>query len=273
MFAAGLLAGCATTNIDSEERVIGIESGAVPASVDAADLKNGHLLRDTSKSYVTLSVSQDDSALVARASDRRNRALTSGSGFVVETSGYVLTAAHVGVLSSNLVTARAADGRIYSGTVLAVLPGNDIALIKLKNFSGPKVRPASVSCLAKGDEVFSHGKPHSQGDVARLGKVESMHFGRAVRYGKFGYPDAIVLRMNTQKGESGGPLFDSGGNLSGMIVSTLADGNGKPLNLAHAIPATALASFYCKNAACPGDGQRRQQNSKLFAPGQRGRDS
>ncbi len=35
-----------------------------------------------------------------------------------------------------------------------------------------------------------------------------------------------------------------------MVVSTLSDGNGRPLNLAHAIPTAALADFICQNTSC-----------------------
>ena len=66
---------------------------------------------------------------------------------------------------------------------------------------------------------------------------------------KFGYPDAMVLRLSTQKGESGGPLFDQRGDLVGMVVSTLYDNAGQPLNLAHAVPSRTLAGFLCGNVA------------------------
>jgi hypothetical protein len=107
------------------------------------------------------------------------------------------------------------------------------------------------------------GKPHAEGDIARLGEVETMSFGRAVTYNGFGYPDAMVLRMNTKKGESGGPLFNSSGRLSGMIVSTLSDGNGRPLNLAHAVPVPALAQFLCSHTSCsPAWGSLARQSTQ-----------
>jgi serine protease Do len=109
--------------------------------------------------------------------------------------------------------------------------------------------------MAVGDAVFSLGKPHAMGDTARLGEVDSMSFGRAVSYADFGYPDAMVLRMSTRKGESGGPLFNAQGELTGMLVSTLSDGNGRPLNLAHAIPSSMVGKFLCDNGACSGSWQ------------------
>jgi len=134
--------------------------------------------------------------------------------------------------------------------VIMVRPDNDMALIKLSGFTGTPVTPASNTCMHKGEPIFSLGKPHAQGDIARIGEVESMTFGRAVNYNGFGYPDAMVLKMSTKKGECGGPVFNSSGELTGMVVSTLSDGNGRPLNLAHAIPTAALAGFVCENTAC-----------------------
>jgi S1-C subfamily serine protease len=60
----------------------------------------------------------------------------------------------------------------------------------------------------------------------------------------------MVLKMSTRKGESGGPVFNREGELAGMVVSTLLDAAGKPLNLAHAIPAPALARFVCEATKC-----------------------
>jgi S1-C subfamily serine protease len=253
-FVAALgLAACTQTAVDLEQRQINIEQTAVPASTttgaDSAALRP--LLDRTGPTYVTLTVSRVDGDGPSKDANKRN--LTSGSGFVVQGDGYVMTAAHVAVQSGNIVSARAADGRIYSGKVIGVLPKNDMALVRLTSFSGRAVSPAASACLSKGDTVFSLGKPHAQGDVARVGQVEAMHFGRAVRYGKFGYPDAMVLKMDTKKGESGGPLFNADGKLSGMIVSTLADGNGKPLSLAHAIPVSSLAAFLCSKTGCSAD--------------------
>ncbi|NJO33164.1 MAG: trypsin-like peptidase domain-containing protein [Rhodospirillales bacterium] len=80
-----------------------------------------------------------------------------------------MTAAHVAVQKGNVVSARAANGRIYSGKVVEVLPGNDMALIKLKGYAGKAVQPASQACIAKGSVVYSLGKPHERGDTAAGG--------------------------------------------------------------------------------------------------------
>jgi S1-C subfamily serine protease len=248
---AALLAACSgMEDLNNETRDINLSGDIAPAAAGPGQ-GMGLLIKETGPSYVTLTVAQTLKNSTSRADDgNQSIDVTSGSGFVVDGEGHAMTAAHVAIKEGYTVTARGANGRLYSGKVIAVVPDNDMALIKLVDFGGRPVAPASSACLGKGDTVFSLGKPHAQADTARVGTVEQMHFGRAVRYGKFGYPDAIVLRMATQKGESGGPLFNNQGQLAGMVVSTLADGNGEPLNLAHAVPASALADFLCAKIAC-----------------------
>jgi S1-C subfamily serine protease len=242
------LSACAEHQVLEEDRMIDIAGEPEPA----ADTALPSLVKSTGPSYVTLTIREAAAQRSKKDNSSPARSVTSGSGFIVEPTGYVVTAAHVAVQAGNVVSARGSDGRVYSGKVIGINAGNDIALIKLKGFSGRAATPSSRPCLTRGQKVYSLGKPHSQGDTARIGEVESMHFGRAVRYGAFGYPDAVVLRMATKKGESGGPLFNRSGELAGMIVSTLSDGNGQPLNLAHAVPTTNIAAYVCQNINCKG---------------------
>ena len=248
----GLAACAATQDVELEGRDISVAQNAEPAANFTMSQSIAGLVRAAGPSYVTLTVSQIEKQSSSK-DDRNGIAVTSGSGFLVDHTGYVVTAAHVAVAKGNRVSARAANGRVYTGSVVDIRPGNDMALIKLRGYTGKAVTPVADNCLARGDTVFSLGKPHAQGDTARIGQLAAMHFGRAVQYGKFGYADAMVLRMSTQKGESGGPLFDDRGELVGMVVSTLSDGNGQPLNLAHAVPASSLAAFLCSHIACTGN--------------------
>ncbi len=234
-------------DISLESRTIAVEQNAEPTSAGAVDSVS-HLLPMTGPTYVTITVTEYDRFKTEK--EQTKRALTSGSGCVVDGSGYVMTAAHVAVNKGNLVSARAANGKIYSGSVIDVNPANDMAVIKLRGYSGTAATPSTQSCMAQGALVYTLGKPQSQGDTARVGALDTMHFGRPVVYGRFGYPDAMVLRMSTRKGESGGPVFDSQGKLVGMVVSTLSDQNGNSINLAHAVYASSLARFLCTHMNC-----------------------
>ena len=264
-----LLGGCAATgDVALEGRDFVVQQNAIPASAQATGTEEiTRLVHGSGPAYVTLVVSEIDTQNVTNRRDSGHDVpVTSGSGFLVDGSGYVMTAAHVAVSKGYSVSARAANGRVYSGKVIDIYPANDMALIKLRGYAGKAVPPAGSQCVAKGSMVYSLGKPHAQGDTARIGRLESMHFGRPVRYGKFGYPDAMVLRMSTQKGESGGPLFNEQGELVGMVVSTLSDANGKPINLAHAVPASNLARFMCAHLTCSGNWATLAQSSTASCP-------
>ena len=245
-----VVASCATgSSISTGPRTVSIENGATPAAAVLNSNINS-LIKSTGPSYLTVIVHEKKPPQSGLKNDILPKALTSGSGFVVASSGYLLTAGHVAVTVGNSVDAHGNEGRTYHGKVVAVQHSPDIALIKLKNFSGTPVGPAASPCIRPGTPLFSLGKPHSQGDTARIGELNSMSFGRPVAYSGFGYPDAMVLRMSTRKGESGGPVFNQQGQLSGMMVSTLSDGNGHSLNLAHALPIDMLAKFACSKFSC-----------------------
>ncbi len=246
--AAISLTACATDQpeLDTSVRDIRIATDTAPRdSILPAHISG--LLANVTPSFVTMVVSKPYSPMGRR--EGLPKGVSSGSGFIVDRQGHVITAAHVAAGPRYSVRARASNGRIYNGRVVTTKPENDLGLIRISSLNMPPVTPAASPCLKKGEAVFSLGKPHAQGDTARVGSVKAMHFGRVVRYGKYGYPDAIVLRMATRRGESGGPVFNSRGELVGMVVSTLSAG-GRPLKLAHAIPLPPIARFYCANADC-----------------------
>jgi len=245
-----LVSACATVgNVSSGPRTVSVQGGATPAAA-VLNSNMDSLLQRTSPSYLTVIVNEKQASGGGQQSDNIPKALTSGSAFVVDPSGYVMTAGHVAVKVGNTVDARGSNGRIYQGKVVALQRSPDIALIKLRNFTGVAVSPAPSPCIGSGTALFSLGKPHAKGDTARIGQLQSMSFGRPVSYSGFGYPDAMVLKMSTRKGESGGPVFNQQAKLSGMMVSTLSDGKGRSLNLAHALPIDMLARFACSSFSC-----------------------
>ena len=245
MFA---VAACASPT--QEPRTIGISNSTIEPAAHLVNNIDG-LLSKTGPSYVTLVVHDGSTEEIARAENRMADAVTSGSGFVIDSGGYVLTAGHVAIATGWRVEARGPDGRSYKGRVVKILKDNDLALVKLERASGLRaVSPSADPCLKVGEGIFSLGKPRRSGDTARLGEVASMSFGRPVAYDDYGYPDAMVLKLETRKGESGGPVFNTSGDLTGMLVSTLSDSNGRHLNLAHAVPTPDLARFVCSAISC-----------------------
>ncbi len=252
------------TPVSEDPREINIS----PVSTGGAALSPviGDLLELTRKSYVTL-VILPTSRLHRNDHDELQRPITAGSGFIIDRSGHVLTAGHLAIKPGWIAKARGPDGRNYVGRVIAVKKDIDTALIKLRRFENAQpVQPVAQPCLKRGEPVFSLGKPRKAGDTAKLGEVGTMSFGRPVTYKGFGYPDAMVLKLKTRKGESGGPVFNKSGKLAGMVVSTLSDSTGRHLNLAHAVTTPILAKFVCENTKCTANWQALRELNTSTCP-------
>jgi len=242
------VAGCAS--VTDNGRSIGL-SQSVPVSSTAflKDIKT--IVRERDYSYVSLAISNPQDLRQTSHPPPSTIEITTGSGFVVDNNGYVVTAAHVGVAKNRIVIATGPKGKKYRGRVVAVQKIGDMALIKLDNArSLTPVNPVSSPCIKPGASILSLGKPGLRRDVARVGTLSELRFSKPVRYMKYGYNEAMVLNLQTRRGESGGPVFDNSGALMGMIVSTLSSAAGTYLNLAHAIPTPTLAKFICTNTSC-----------------------
>lgn len=249
LMAALVLAGCAGSReleLEGDSRDIAMVVDAASAEAGAPAITQAQISR-VSPSFVTLVISKPRQGPGFGAT----KGVASGSGFFVSRDGVVMTAGHVAVATGMRASAVASDDRVHDGSVIAVSQVPDVALVSLPRLRAQPVVPAASPCLKRGEPVFSLGRPRNSGFTARIGEVVSMHFGQPVRYGRFGYDDAMVLRLNTRRGESGGPLFNARGELVGMIVSTLSRG-GRSLHLAHAIALPDLARFYCARQACSG---------------------
>jgi S1-C subfamily serine protease len=168
---------------------------------------------------------ENDNALndAARAQNR-------GSGFIIDSRGYVLTAQHV-IDKARDVEVRLAQGERLTARVIAQDAHADLAILKI---AAPQPLPAVFLGDSNNNRV---------GDLAVVfgypfGRESSMNLGIISRPGR-SFPDSasyefIQTDAGAYPGGSGGPLLNSKGHVIGMITMASERGNmgfATPINV------------------------------------------
>src|SRR5881409_4310377 len=157
---------------------------------------------------------------------------STGSGFVIDPNGLIVTNAHV-VESAGQIQVRLADGRRFPATVVGRDGRVDLALLKIEGASRLTVLPLGDSNkLRVGELVLALGNP--------FGLEQSVSFGIVSRKGApltVAAPgfDFIQTDAAINPGNSGGPLVNVAGEVVG--VNTMAMRNG---SIGFAIPANLV---------------------------------
>jgi len=154
-----------------------------------------------------------------------------GSGFVIDAEGYVVTNNHV-IDGAAEIRIRMADQSEYQATLVGTDPETDLALLKV---DAPQPLPAvsfgDSSRLRVGDPVVAVGNPFGLGGSVTAGIVSAR--GRSIDGGP--YVDFIQTDAAINRGNSGGPLFDTAGNVVGVNSAILSPSGGS-VGVGFAIP-------------------------------------
>ncbi|MCA9599962.1 MAG: trypsin-like peptidase domain-containing protein [Myxococcales bacterium] len=141
----------------------------------------------------------------------------SGSGFVWDDQGHVVTNFHV-VAKARSVTVTLQDQKTYPAEVVGTEPRRDIAVLLIhapKGSLSPITLPAPNGKLEVGQKVLAIGNPFGLDHTLTTGVISAL--GREVDgIGGVTIRDMIQTDAAINPGNSGGPLLDSGGRLIGM---------------------------------------------------------
>jgi putative serine protease PepD len=162
-----------------------------------------------------------------------------GSGFVVDTLGHIVSAAHIvrGPQFDILVTLR--DGSRLPARVVRVSAKQELALVRIEPPPGLKPLPFGRSAgLRIGEPALAIGSPGPRWGVASVGTVRLPRIAERLDYGDWGFANGIELAMRVEIGHSGGPVVNARGEAIGMIAGfELGEGGGKPApKIAYAVP-------------------------------------
>ncbi|OKO72921.1 Do family serine endopeptidase [Bradyrhizobium sp. NAS96.2] len=144
-----------------------------------------------------------------------------GSGFFISADGYAVTNNHV-VDHARSVQVTTDDGTIYTAKVIGTDPKTDLALIKVDGKSGFTFVNLESQVPRVGDWVVAVGNPYGLGGTVTAGIISAE--GRDIGAGP--YDNYIQIDAPINKGNSGGPTFDTNGNVVGVNTAIYSPSGG-----------------------------------------------
>lgn len=158
-----------------------------------------------------------------------------GSGFIIDTSGDILTNNHV-VDGATNVQVMFNDGKTVTATVLGTDPADDLAIVKVdaSDVSGVVPLTLSTSTVSPGQLAIALGSPYGLTNSITVGVISGLN--RSVSGSSL--TGMIQTDANIQPGNSGGPLLNSSGEVVG--INTAFEGQGTGIGFA--IPSSVASN-------------------------------
>ena len=157
----------------------------------------------------------------------RPRAVSSlGSGFIVDSEGYVLTNTHV-ISGARSIRISTSDGREFPASVVGTDPQTDIALLRVEPFEGMVVLEMGDSTGVRvGDWLMAVGNPFGLQSTVTVGILSARGRRNVPLQGQIRYMDFLQTDASINPGNSGGPLIDMQGRVVGINTAINAEGQG-----------------------------------------------
>ncbi len=155
--------------------------------------------------------------------DRQRRAQSLGSGFIIDADGVVVTNYHV-IENAEEIRVILADETSFTAKVVGQDKKTDIAILKIEP-GETKLTAVSFGDsdrLRVGDWVLAIGNPFGLGGTVTAGIVSAR--GRDINNGP--YDDFIQTDASINRGNSGGPLFNTSGEVIGINTAIYSQSGG-----------------------------------------------
>src|SRR5437879_6879728 len=157
-----------------------------------------------------------------------------GSGFFISPDGFAVTNNHV-VDGADKVEVTMDDGKTYTAQVIGTDQRTDLALIKVEGRKDFPFAKLSDSKPRIGDWVLAVGNPFGLGGTVIAVIVSAS--GRDIGTGP--YDDFIQIDAPVNKGNSGGPAFNTDGEVMGVNTAIYSPSGGS-VGIAFSIPASTV---------------------------------
>ena len=157
------------------------------------------------------------------------------SGFFISASGYVVTNDHC-VRHETGVKITLKDGRELAGKLVGADQPTDLAVIKVEGAGFPFISFADAARPRVGDWAIAIGNPYGLSGTATAGIVSAS--GREIGAN---FNDFIQIDTPINRGNSGGPTFDTSGHVIGVNTIIFSESGGSG-GIGFAIPADTVQS-------------------------------
>lgn len=163
-----------------------------------------------------------------------------GSGFIWDTDGHVVTNYHV-IDGARSLNVNFQGGQAYTATLIGGDPRKDIAVLKLEEVPTGTLVPIRRDPNARlrvGQKAIAIGNPYGLDHTLTTGVISAL--GRdVVGYGSVTIKDMIQTDASINPGNSGGPLLNSSGELIGMNTMIYSQ-SGSSAGIGFAVPASTI---------------------------------
>ena len=200
----------------------------------------GDIYKQTGDSVVEITVTSAGQAGPTGGTGGTQQA--TGSGFVYDTQGHVVTNQHV-VDGAQSVSVKFANGRTYSATVVGADPSTDLAVIDV-NAPAAVLKPLELgdsSAVEVGDGVIAIGSPFGLDQTVTTGIVSALH-RQITSPNNFSIDNAIQTDAAINHGNSGGPLLDMQGDVIGVNSQIESDSGGND-GVGFAVPSNTISQI------------------------------
>jgi S1-C subfamily serine protease len=175
------------------------------------------------------------------------RSEATGSGFVIDASGDILTNNHViDGATPDSVTVQFADKKTLKAAIVGKDPSTDLALLKVdpEGLDLKALPLGSSKDVHVGDPTIAIGNPFGLDRTLTTGVVSALQRQIQAPNG-FAIKDVIQTDAAINPGNSGGPLIDSAGRVIGINsqIETGGGGNGGNVGIGFAVPIDTAKSI------------------------------
>jgi S1-C subfamily serine protease len=159
-----------------------------------------------------------------------------GSGFIWDNSGHIVTNRHVVAGATGGARVRLSDGRDVEARLVGVSPAHDLAVLRVSLSTMPPPLPlGSSSDLRVGQSTFAIGNPFGLDWTLTTGIVSALDRSLPSEDGRSLIEHLIQTDAAINPGNSGGPLLDSAGRLIG-VNTVIYSPSGASAGVGFAIP-------------------------------------